>query len=129
MKLFKFYCGALLTLIVAFCVSIYFTMCSSVWFIFIISDLVLCFGIIKMIKLTIKWCNTMNEKECVTASKKLDVSMLIFLIAGFANALFSLNQTYSFVRTTIGLFCFICFILSLFFSSFIKHRNQKDDGN
>ena len=124
----KFCLGNLFALIVAFCMSIYFTICSSHWFILL--DLMYFYWIIVTTTFAIKWCNTINQKDYIKISKQFKISGFFFLIAGFVNALFSFNTDYSTITIVIGTFCFCCFVLSMFFSSIIKHRkNQKDDGN
>lgn len=124
----KFCLGNLFATIVAFCMSIYLTICSSHWF--ILFDLLYFCWIIVATTLTIRWCNTIEPKDCIKISKRFKFSGIFFLIAGFVNALISFNPSYSTITTVIGAFCFCCFVLSMFFASIIKHRkNQKDDGN
>ena len=131
MKQFKFTWGLLTASIVALCVSIYFTLWLSP--LFIILDILSFCWIIQMIAHTIKWHNTLeNKEECVKISNRLDIYGYFLLFAGLANAIFSLLKNYPDITTVIGLFCFCSFVLSMFFSSIIKlkiSKNQKDDGN
>ena len=127
MKEFKFNWGLLIVSIAVFCLGIYLTICSSLWF--IILDLVSFCWITQIIVLNIKWCDTLKANECAKISKRLNIYGYFFLIAGFANAILSLSRHYPDITNIIGLFCLCCFVLAMFFSSIIKHKNQKDDGN
>ncbi len=126
MQELKFFLGTILTSIVLFCVSVYFTMSSSAWF--IIADLVTFFWIIVTTVFTFKWIENLTLKESARAVKVLNFSGILFLIAGLVNAVISLFQGEAVILTVIGLFCFCCFVLSLFFKSVIRYEKlRKND--
>ena len=120
MQELKFFLGVVLTSVVLFCVSVYFSMSSSAWF--IIADIVTFSWIIVTTVFTSKWIVVLKLKESIQAIKVLHCGEIFFLIAGLVNAAISLFQGEAVILTVIGLFCFCCFILSAFFKSVIRHE-------
>ena len=126
MRELKFFLGVVLTSIVLFCMSVYFTMSSSVWF--IIADVITFLWVIVTVVFTFKWFETLDLKESAQAVKVFHYSGVLFLIAGLVNAVISLFQEEAVILTVIGLFCFCCFVISLFFKSVIRYEKlRKDD--
>ena len=122
----KIFLSAVLASIVLFCVSVYLTMSAS--HLFIIANVVTFFWIIVTIVLTFKWIENLTLKESARAVKALNFSGFLFLVAGLVNAVISLFQGEAVILTVIGLFCFCCFVISLFFKSVIRYEKlRKND--
>ncbi len=115
MKDFKLIWSILIASLFVFCLSIQLTICSSIWWIILLL-LSLCW-IIEMIIYTIKWCDTLKEKERIKAAKILYTSGFISLILGTVNALISLEKESYEITKTIGAFLLCYFAIASFFGN------------
>lgn len=124
MKEFRVYLWVLFSSLIVFMMSLYFMMCSSLWFVILLFLSLI--WVMEMIIFTVKFLRSdvLEPRERKKIFRILNISTLIFLVASLANGIVSLSLS-GIITATIGLFLFICFVLSIFFSLIVKKWLKK----
>ena len=124
MKEFRVYLWVLFSSLIVFMMSLYFMMCSSSWFVILLFLSLI--WVMEMIIFTVKFLRSdvLEPRERKKIFRILNISTLIFLVASLANGIVSLSLS-GIITATIGLFLFICFVLSIFFSLIVKKWLKK----
>lgn len=124
MKEFRVYLWVLFSSLIVFMMSLYFMMCSSLWFVILLFLSLI--WVMEMIIFTVKFLRSdvLEPRERKKIFRILNISTLIFLVASLANGIVSLSLP-GVITATIGLFLFICFVLSIFFSLIVKKWLKK----
>lgn len=124
MKEFRVYLWVLFSSLIVFMMSLYFMMCSSSWFVILLFLSLI--WVMEMIIFTVKFLRSdvLEPRERKKIFRILNISTLIFLVASLANGIVSLSLP-GVITATIGLFLFICFVLSIFFSLIVKKWLKK----
>ena len=121
-KEFNIYWSVLLASVVVLCLSCHFFVVTSGWFLILI--LLSLSWVVELTIFTYKFSKIVDKKSSLKISRNLYFSATIFLVAGFLNALLCIKN--AFMSSTIGLFCFISCVLSLYFAIIIKYKKTDE---
>lgn len=125
MKEFRCYSWVLIASIASFCISVYATIAFSKWFLVLMFLSIV--WVAEMVMFTIKFLQSdyvLEEEERTKISRTMEISWILFIILGLINGIISLSIP-GILTAIIGLFMFICFVLSVFFGLIVKKSRKK----